>query len=214
MVNENDTIGDETSSVLDIVARGAGYIGAVCLFIGGLSAIFPVPLVGQITFFNGPSGSGILYILLAALSMYLVYSGRLFLLYLTGGLAALTAGLDILNRTRLGYIVNMVLGGGLSGGMGGAQDPIVTGMMQNPSLSIPTGWVLIGAGILILLITPSLKNQKSEEKSDKKDVDESILHKRLKELDNLIQMYERGHISKEEFHQLKNEIMNKKIRGK
>lgn len=210
MNNNAENIGDVASSALKAVAKGAGYIGALCLFAGGLSTFFPVPLIGQIGYLNGPTGSGFLYILLAGLSIYITYSGRFFLLYLTGGLAGIMAGFDILKGTRLGYIVQMVLGGGLSGGMGGAQDPIVAGMMQSAGFSVPTGWIVLGIGILILIVTPNLAAQKQEEKGAVRITRDQILDTRMKELDNLILMYERGHITKEEFHQLKQEIMGKK----
>jgi hypothetical protein len=201
---------DVTSSLLTTLAKGAGYIGSVCLLIGGLSTMVNLPFIGQIGYLNGPTGSGFVYMLLAGISIYITYSGRLFLLYLTGGLAGIMAAYDILKGTRLGYIVQMVLGGGLTGGAGGTQDPIVTGMMQDAGFSIPAGWIALGIGILLLLITPNLSVPKKEEKGVVQQTRDTILQTRMKELDNLILMYERGHISKEEFHQLKKEIMGKK----
>ena len=109
----------------------AGYIGSLCLFIGGLTTFFPIPFLGQITYLNGPTGTGFLYLLLAGISAYITYIRKYFLLYISGGLAAVAAGYDILNGTRIGYVMQMALGGGLSASMGGTQDPIVSGMMEN-----------------------------------------------------------------------------------
>lgn len=210
MVKDEMTIGDVASSAMGALATGAGYLGAVLLIIGGLATFFPFPLVGQIGYLNGPTGSGVLYILCALLSIYLVYSGRFFLLYLTGGLAALTAAYDIYSGTRLGYIMQMALGGGLTPSMGGAQDPILTSMMESAGLSIPTGWMVLAAGIGILMITPNLAQQNTEEKTPVKSTHDQILENRMKELDNLIIIYERGHITKDEYNELKKEIMRKK----
>jgi hypothetical protein len=205
---------DVASSALTMLAIGSGYIGSLCLFLGGLATFFPVPFIGQIGYLTGPTGSGFLYILCAGLSVYITYSGRFFLLYLTGGIAAVIAAFDILNATRLGYVIQMALGGGMSAGPGVAQDPIVAGMMQEAGFSIPTGWIILAAGIFILMITPNLASQKpedsrplAEKSATSRDV---ILDNRMKELDNLIMIYERGHITKDEFHQLKQEIMGKK----
>lgn len=206
------SLGDVASSALGAAVMGAGYLGSLCLLIGGLSTFFPVPFIGQITYLNGPTGSGFLYILCACLSLYITYSGRFFLLYLSGGLAAVAAGYDILNGTRLGYVVQMTLGGGLTPTMGGTPDPIVSGMMQNVGFSIPTGWMILAAGIFILLITPNLAQKKPEDEKENQPVKSSrdqILENRMKELDNLILIYERGHITKEEFNQLKKEIMGR-----
>jgi len=204
------SIGDVATSALGALAMGAGYLGAGCLLIGGLSTFVPIPFIGQIGYLNGPTGSGFLYILCAGLSAYIAYSGRFFLLYLTGGMAAITAGYDILSGTRLGYVVQMALGGGLTPSMGGTPDPIVAGMMQSTGFSIPTGWMVLAAGIGLLLVTPNLAQQKPEEKQPAQQTRDQILDNRMKELDNLIMIYERGHITKEEFTQLKNEIMGKK----
>lgn len=203
-------IGDAAGSALTLLAAGAGYTGSLCLFIGGLATFFPVPLVGQIGYLNGPTGSGILFILCACLSAYITWSGRYFLLYLSGGIAGAMAGFDILNATRLGYVVQMALGGGLSASMGGTPDPIVAGMMENSGFSIPTGWMVIAAGIFILMITPSLVQKQQDEKTPVTQTRDQILETRMKELDNLIMIYERGHISRDEFNELKKEIMGRR----
>ncbi|MFH0968797.1 MAG: hypothetical protein V1862_14055 [Methanobacteriota archaeon] len=204
------SIGDVASSALGALATGVGYLGAVCLFIGGLATFFPIPFIGQIGYMNGPTGSGFLFILCALLSIYIIYTSRFFLLYLTGGLAAIAAAFDIYSGTRLGYVAQMALGGGLTPSMGGAVDPVVSSMMQNAGFSIPTSWIILAAGIGILLITPNLAEQKPEEKQPVQKNRDQILENRMTELDNLITIYERGHINKEEFSQLKKEIMGKK----
>ncbi|MDD1730215.1 MAG: hypothetical protein LUQ50_14245 [Methanospirillum sp.] len=207
------SLGDAASSALQVVTQLAGYGGSLCLFIGGLSTFFSIPLIGQITYLNGPTGSGFLYLLVAGLSVYITYTSRFFLLYLSGGLAAVMMGFDILNGTRIGYVMQMALGGGLSASMGGgsgSQDPIVSGMMQNAGFTIPTAWMILAGGIFILLITPSLAQKKQDEKPGNQPVKttrDQILENRMRELDNLILIYERGHISKEEFDNLKKEIM-------
>lgn len=207
---EDMGIGEAASSVLSILAVGTGYVGSLCLFLAGLSTFFAVPLIGQITYLNGPTGSGFVFLLCAGLSAYITYSGRFFLLYLTGGLAGVMAGLDIYNGTRLGYIVQMTLGGGLTPSMGGSQDPILTGMMESTGFSVPTGWMVLAAGIFILLITPTLAQSKPGDQPPVKETRDQILENRMKELDNLMTIYERGHLSKEEFNDLKREIMGQK----
>lgn len=203
-------MGDVADSALGVLARGAGYLGSLCLLIGGIATFLSVPFIGQIGYLHGPTGSGFLYILCAALSAYITYSGRFFLLYLTGGVAAVMAGFDILNGTRIGYVTQMALGGGLTPSMGGTPDPIVTGMMENTGFSIPTAWMVLSAGIFLLIITPNFARQKQAEQQPAQVTRDQILENRMKELDNLIMIYERGHITKEEFNQLKNEIMRKK----
>ena len=210
MVKDEMSIGDVASSALSALATGAGYLGAACLFIGGLTTFFPVPFIGQIGYMNGPTGSGFLYILCALASLYVIYTGRFFLLYLTGGIAAIIAAYDIYAGTRLGYVVQMALGGGLTPSMGGAMDPVVSGMMQNAGFSISTSWIVLAAGIGILLVTPNLAQQNPEEKSPVQQTRNQILDTRMKEIENLITIYERGHITKEEFSTLKKEIMGKK----
>jgi hypothetical protein len=209
---DNVSLGDTASSVLNGVTTVAGYLGSLCLFIGGLATFFPMPLIGQITYLNGPTGTGFLYLLIAGLSAYITYAGRFFLLYVSGGLAAVAAGFDIFNGTRLGYVMQMALGGGLSASNGGTQDPIVSGMMQNAGFSIPTAWIILAGGIFILLITPNLVQKKTDDNvgnQPAKSKRDQILETRMKELDNLILIYERGHISKEEFDRLKTEIMSR-----
>ena len=201
---------DTAETALGMLAMGAGYMGSLCLFIAGLATFLPIPFIGQIGYLHGPTGSGFLYILCAGLSVYITYTGRFFLLYLTGGISAVMAGFDILNGTRLGYVTQMALGGGLTPSMGGTPDPVVSGMMQSTGFSIPPGWIVLAAGIFILLITPNLAQQKQEEKQPVQMTRDQILENRMKELDNLILIYERGHITKEEFTQLKNEIMGRK----
>lgn len=203
-------IGEAASSALGILAVGTGYVGSLCLFLAGLSTFFAVPIIGQITYLNGPTGSGFVFLLCAGLSVYITYSGRFFLLYLTGGLSGVMAGLDIYNGTRLGYIVQMTLGGGLTPSMGGSQDPMLTSMMESTGLSISTGWMILAAGIFILIITPTLVQSKPGEQSPVQQTRDQILETRMKELDNLMNIYERGHLSKEEFNDLKKEIMGQK----
>lgn len=202
-------IGDVADSALGMIAMGTGYVGSLCLFIGGLATFLPLPFIGQIGYLHGPTGSGFLYILCAGLSAYITYTKRFFLLYLTGGISAVMAGFDILNGTRLGYVTQMALGGGFSPSMGGT-DPIVSGMMENAGFSIPVGWMILAAGIFILVITPNLAQQKQTEKPAVQVTRDQILETRMEELDNLISIYERGHITREEFSQLKKEIMRKK----
>jgi hypothetical protein len=205
-------IGDVASSALDAVTLLAGYVGSLCLFIGGLTTFFPVPLLGQITYLNGPTGTGVVYLLIAGIAAYITYTRKFFLLYICGGLAAVAAGYDILNGTRLGYVMQMALGGGLSASMGGAQDPIVSGVMQNAGFTIPTAWIVLAGGIFILCITPSLVQKKEEENKGTqptKTKRDQILENRMKELDNLILIYEKGHITKEEFNKLKTDIMSR-----
>jgi len=206
------SLGEAAGSALEAVTMLAGYAGSLCLFIGGLTTFFPVPFLGQITYLNGPTGTGFLYLLLAGVSVYITYIRKFFLLYVSGGIAALAAGYDILNGTRIGYVMQMALGGGLSASMGGNQDPIVSGMMQNAGFTIPTAWMVLAAGMFILLVTPSLAQKKNEEKTGPqpaKSKRDQILETRMKELDNLILIYERGHITKEEFTRLKAEIMSR-----
>jgi hypothetical protein len=197
-------------SALGLLAPGAGYIGSLCLFVAGLATFFPVPLAGQIGYLHGPTGSGILYIICAGLSAYITYTRRFFLLYLSGGLAGVMAGYDILNGTRLGYVTQIALGGGFTSSMGGTPDPVITGMMDNTGFSIPAGWMLLAAGIGILILTPSLARQKPAEKQQAGAARDQVPDTRMKEIDNLINIYERGHITREEFSQLKKEIMERK----
>lgn len=197
-------------SALGFLAIGAGYGGSLCLFAGGLATFLPVPLIGQIGYLHGPTGSGFLYILCAGLSAYITFSGRFFLLYLTGGLAGLVAAYDILNGTRIGYVMQMVLGGGLTPSMGGTTDPILSGIMENAGFTIPAGWMILAAGIGILVITPSFVQKKTEEQGPVQSASDQNLENRMKELENLILIYERGHITKEEYIELKKEIMGKK----
>jgi|GEM_PF-1267988 len=206
------SLGEAAGSALEAVSMLAGYVGSLCLFIGGLTTFFPVPFLGQITYLNGSTGTGFLYLLLAGVSVYITYIRKFFLLYVTGGLAAVAAAYDILNGTRIGYVMQMALGGGLSASMGGTQDPIVSGMMQNAGFSIPTAWMVLAAGMFILLVTPSLAQKKNEERNESQPARskrDQILENRMKELDNLILIYERGHITKEEFNRLKAEIMSR-----
>ena len=73
-------------------------------------------------------------------------------------------------------------------------------MMENAGFTIPTAWLILAGGIMILLITPSLAQKKPEEKGGAqpaKSKRDQILETRMKELDNLILIYERGHITKE-----------------
>lgn len=203
-------LGDVASSALGVLAMGTGYLGSLCLFIAGLSTFFAVPFIGQITYLNGPTGSGFVYLLCAGLSVYITYSGRFFLLYLSGGVSAVTAAYDVFSGTRLGYVVQMTLGGGLTPSMGGAPDPILSGMMQDTGFSIPVGWMVLAAGIFVLLITPNLAQQKTKEPETAQKTRDTILENRMSELDNLITIYERGHITKEEFSDLKKEIMGRK----
>jgi hypothetical protein len=206
------SLGDVASSALGSLALMTGYLGSLCLFLAALSTFFAVPFLGQLTYLNGPTGSGFVYLLCAALSVYVTYTRRFFLLYLTGGLSAVMAGYDVLNGTRLGYVIQMTLGGGLTPSMGGAPDPILTGMMQDTGFSIPTTWMMLAAGIFILVITPNLAQKEPEEVKATPKSRDDILEKRMSELDNLITIYERGHITKEEFTNLKNEIIGKKLK--
>ena len=89
-------------------------------------------------------------------------------------------------------------------------DPVLSGMMENAGFSIPIGWIVLAAGIGILLAAPNLAQQKKEVIPQGKQPRDKILENRMKELDNLITIYERGHITKEEFNQLKKEIMGRK----
>lgn len=207
---EEDSIGDAGREILGLLAPGGGYLGSLCLFIGGLATFLSVPFIGQIGYLNGPTGSGVLFILCATLSVYITYTRRFFLLYLTGGIAGLMAASDILNATRLGYVVQMALGGGLTASMGGTQDPVVAQMMENTGFSIPAGWIILAAGIGILLMTPGLVRQEEPPEKQGTGAGSSVKAVRMKELENLITMYERGLITREEYQELKREIIGKK----
>ena len=205
-------IGDVASSALDAVTLLAGYVGSLCLFIGGLTTFFPVPLLGQITYLNGPTGTGVVYLLIAGIAAYITYTRKFFLLYICGGLAAVAAGYDILNGTRLGYVMQMALGGGLISFYGRGPGSNSIGSDAKCGFTIPTAWIVLAGGIFILCITPSLVQKKEEENKGTqptKTKRDQILENRMKELDNLILIYEKGHITKEEFNKLKTDIMSR-----
>jgi hypothetical protein len=210
MGTDDFSFADITSSASDALAIGCGYLGAGCLFIGGLSTFFPVPFIGQVPYLDGPTGSGFLYIICALLSMYLVYAGRFYLLYFTGGIAAFAVGYDIYAGTRLGYVMQKVFGGSLTASMGSTPDPIVAGMMQNAGFSIPNTWIILAVGIGLLMIVPNFARSKTGDTLPVQQTRDQVLDNRLKEVNNLITIYERGHITKEEFNQLKKEIMEKR----
>ena len=65
MTNNDFGLGDVASSALGALATAAGYLGACCLFVGGLATFLPIPFIGQIGYMNGPTGSGFLYIICA-----------------------------------------------------------------------------------------------------------------------------------------------------
>ncbi|HWQ66016.1 MAG TPA: hypothetical protein VN372_03995 [Methanospirillum sp.] len=208
MSGNTQSLGDVAGSAMTALALITGYLGAAGLFLGGLSTLIEFPIIGQIHYMNGQTGTGVLYIITALASGYLVYTRRYIFLYLTGGIAGVLVAYDILNGTRIGYIIGMALGGGLTGSMGGAQDPIVSEMMKSAGFSIPLAWMVLAGGIFLLLITPNMAEQKPSGQKQIPQKNDS-LESRLKEIDNLILIYERGHITKEEFSELKKEIMKR-----
>ncbi len=201
-MNLNDEI--DLSKVTGLIQKMSGYIGAVALLLGGVAMYVELPIIGRVSCLYCPTASGYLYIILALAAGFLVYLEKTKFLYLTGGLAFLLMAYDVYSATTIGYAMQMLLSGGLTPSMGGQMDPIMAQMMQNTELSIPVSWIVLGVGALLMILTPQL-----EKKEEKVQIDprEAHLQERIKELNAILKMYKDGDISKQEFHQLKEEIL-------
>lgn len=202
-MNLNEEI--DLNQVTGTIQKLIGYIGVLALFIGGLAMYVDFPVIGRITCLYCPTSSGYVYIILALISAFLVYSNRIKFLYLTGGLAFLLLAYDAYSATTLGYAVQMLISGGLTPSMGGQMDPVMAKMMENTNLSIPLGWIVLAAGALLLILAPQFVG-KGEEKTPL-DPREANLKERMQELDKIVKMYKEGDLSKQEFSHLKEEIL-------
>lgn len=66
-----------------------GWLGTLLLFTGVFTPIMSVPIVGNLTYFQNGEGDGVLVLVLAGISVLLVYTARYRGLYLTAGLSLL-----------------------------------------------------------------------------------------------------------------------------
>ncbi|MDD1725005.1 MAG: hypothetical protein LUQ07_07735 [Methanospirillum sp.] len=207
-MNLNEEV--DLSQMAGIIQKLVGYIGVVALLIGGVAMYLELPIIGRITCLYCPTQSGILYIILAIVAGFLIYKGLYKFLYLTGGLAFVFMAWDVYSATSIGYALSMIMSGGLTPSMGGGQiDPVMANMMQNTQFSIPTGWIVVGIGALLMIIVPQIE-QKTKEQSTGSPR-EVNLRERMQELDKLVRMYKEGDLSKQEFARLKEEIIGQKI---
>lgn len=202
-MNLNDEI--ELGRATVIMQKLCGYIGSVALIIGGLAMYVDFPIIGKVTCLYCPTLSGILYILLAIAAIFFIYKGKIKLLYLTGGLAFVLLAFDVYKATTIGYALQTLFSGGFSPSTGGQMDPVMTQMIQNTDLSIPVGWIIIVLGALLMILAPQIATKKEEKiPLNPREVN---LKERMQELDKIINMYKDGDLSKQEFSQLKDEIL-------
>ncbi|MCA1916778.1 hypothetical protein [Methanospirillum hungatei] len=202
-MNLNEEI--DITRATGVIQNLIGYIGAIALLIGGIAMYVDLPIIGRVTCLYCPTPSGYLYIVLAIAAAILIYAEKINFLYLTGGLAFLLLAYDAYSATTIGYAVQMLLSGGLAPSMGGQMDPVMSQMMQNTELSIPMGWIIIGLGALLMVMTPQIEAKGDEKTSI--NPREANLQERIQELDKIVKMYKDGDISKQEFSHLKEEIL-------
>lgn len=203
-MNLNEEI--DITNATGVIQKLIGYIGAIALLIGGIAMYVELPIIGRVTCLYCPTPSGYLYIVLALVAGFLVYAEKIKFLYLTGGLAFLLLAYDAYSATTIGYAVQNLLTGGLAPSMGGQMDPVLTQMMQNIRFSIPTAWILISLGALLMVMTPQIEAKEGEKTPI--NPREANLQERIQELDKIVKMYKDGDISKEEFGHLKEEILS------
>lgn len=132
-----------------------GTLGSVLLFIGVFAPIVKAPFVGDINYFSNGKGDGVIILILAVISIFLVLAKKFKFLWLTGLLS-----LGLLLFTFINFQIKM----------SGIVKEFNTSMADNPfaglgssmiqSIQIQYGWALLVLGSILLLVSAYLKEEK------------------------------------------------------
>ncbi|MEN6412649.1 MAG: hypothetical protein ABFC84_07785 [Veillonellales bacterium] len=136
------------------IKRITGLIGSILLIAGPFSPILKLPSVGQISYFHHGHGDGILLLTFGMISLVAVLLKRYNLLYFTGISSLAMVTFTFYNIYQALRKIKMQLSRELSGQIQGIDQFI-------NSIQVEWGVVVIGIGIVLVLITPLIKKNKS-----------------------------------------------------
>ena len=134
-----------------------GLIGSIVLFIGVFAPIMSVPIAGDINYFRNGEGGGTIVLILAAVSLILVFTNKYKGLWLTGiGSLGMILSTFIDFRLRMNRVkADMELDL--------ADNPFRNlADMAMESVQIEWGWALLVVGAVLVIISAAMKDETQE----------------------------------------------------
>lgn len=117
-----------------------GYTGSALLLVGAFLPLVSLPIVGNISYMRGGQGDGILIVILAAASFWIVAKEAYRGLWLTGAISLCIIGFTFFRFQRA---------------MSGLQDSMTDnpiGAVIGNMFQLQWGWVVLVAGAVLLLV--------------------------------------------------------------
>lgn len=179
----------------DIFSKITGIAGSIILLLGGLAMYIELPIIGQVTCMSCPTPGGILYIILAILSIIVIFAGMIRLLYVTGIIAGIVLLYDIYTATTVGQEVQALL----------LNVSSVPGWAAG---AFSVAWVVIIGGVFLLLVSPLIS--KNVEKEEEVSPREASLNDTIADLNAIKKEYNSDDFLKNKFDSLLDELNGKK----
>lgn len=129
-----------------------GLIGVIVLFIGVFLPIVSVPIVGSITYFQNGEGDGVFIIILAVISLILIFSKKYKGLWFTG-----LASLCVLAFTFFNFQIRM------SNAKANLQQELADnpfaelGELALQSIQLQLGWAVLIVGAALIIAAAVIK---------------------------------------------------------
>ena len=134
-----------------------GIIGSVFLIVGVFMPIVSVPIVGSINYFMNGKGDGVVVLVLAIISLVLVFAKKYKPLWLTG-----FASLGMMAFTFLNFQTRMSTAkSDLNAELAG--NPFASlGQMALDTVQIQFGWIVLVIGAVLVLCSAAIKEDRLE----------------------------------------------------
>jgi hypothetical protein len=137
-----------------------GFGGAILLLIGVFLPVISAPIVGAISLINNGQGDGSVILILAIITIILVFVNKVELLWIPAGLSGLILVLDFYHMSsrisRMKEEMTSQMQGNMFGGLAEA-------MMSTVQLQY--GWVVLAIGCVLLILAPFIKNEDKHQNS-------------------------------------------------
>lgn len=139
-----------------------GFAGAILLLIGVFLPVISIPIMGSVSLFNNGKSDGLIILVLSIISVALIFINKIRLLLVTGLFSLAIVAYDFYQVSRRLSTLKEELSQKMAGNMFGGFAEAMAKTIQ-----LQYGWVILGIGCVLLIITPFISRQDEEQEYKK-----------------------------------------------